>query len=119
MAKDPNRELDDRIQELSQAAMSDYAQDPLGSAIRSLEDYQRGFESFPEGEQQRGFVAGHRQAIHNLKSMYISYSGNFSCDCRYTHPEEHRDGSWCCADCGVTLVEEDDDVVNLEAATDG
>lgn len=118
MEKDPDRELEERIQELSRAAMSDYVQDPLGSAIRSLEDSQRDYESFPEDEHHRGFVAGHGQAIHNLKAMYISYSGNFECDCRYTHPEEYRDGIWGCADCGETLVDESEDVVNLEEATD-
>lgn len=100
-------ELDRKMRELGERAQEAYDEDALAAAIRVMEDEYRDFTRMPTHDF---FVEGYGHALHSVKRMYISSSGEFPCSCPNSRPfpEERRDGTWRCGDCDCWLADDDD-----------
>lgn len=113
----PQDPLSRQIRDLHDAATVEYEDDPLGSTIEHLKDeYGPYLEWFDSGDWSAGFLAGYRQAIHDAQHDYISFSGNYNCDCTHGQmtPLKEEPGRWRCGRCGEVLAEPDDDVVGIQ-----
>ena len=102
-------ELDERIRELAQEAQSEYTEDPVAAILGYLQDMENDLGAVTESQ---AFADGYGYAIHHVEEMYIRHASSFECECRYPLPEEHITGRWQCADCGETLVAEDESILD-------
>lgn len=99
----PRDEIENRIVELGHRAHDEYLDGPLEMAIAELQSLEHELD-----EEQGRYLDGYRRAIYDLKSLYITYSGKYRCDCVHPFPGEKTDGSWFCMDCETELVGKDE-----------